>query len=409
MSLEKILNTLEEQGKLFHEFKKANDERIAKIEAKAGGVGEVEEKLAKMSNHFDKLDAQLENVEKHVAASSRPDFGNTKMSPEYRNAFEKFVKTGDDSALKAVKNAVKTSSDPDGGYGVPEDVDTQVDKLLLESSPMLQICNVKTFGANYSKLVNVRGAVSGNSAELATIEETEASKLVKVSPVYGKRVAAPLISEEALNDIFFDVESWVKEDVAEEMIEDLETEFITGNGNLNATKGFLSYTMAETADGTRAFGEIQIIKTGVNGAFQALDAANAINPADKLIDLQTALKEKHHAGAIWLMNRSVKGTVRKIKDNVGNYVWQPRLSLAEPETLLGYQLRTSHAMPAAATGSLSVAFGDFKRGITIVIRPGMYVVRDNVTKAPNVRFVFSKRYGLMLRNSEAIKILKMAS
>jgi HK97 family phage major capsid protein len=197
--------------------------------------------------------------------------------------------------------------------------------------------------------------------------------------------------------------------VAEEMMEDLETEFVSGDGQLNATKGFLSYLTADTADGVRPFGTLQFIKTGVDGNLAALDADTGVSPADKLIDLQTALKEKHHAGAIWLMNRSVKGTVRKIKDNDGNYVWQPRLTLSEPETLLGYQLRTSHAMPAAATNSLSIAFGDFKRGITIVIRPGMYVVRDNVTKAPNIRFVFSKRYGLMLRNSEAIKLLKFAA
>lgn len=407
MSLEKILNTLDEQGKIFHEFKKTNDERLSKIEAKAGGIGEVEEKLNRMSAAMDKNEIAVENLEKHIAAVAKPEFGNAKPNAAHKAAFEKFLRTGDDSDMRAIKAAVKTSSDPDGGYAVPENIDSQVDKILLESSPMLQICGTKTFGANYSKLVNVRGNVSANSAELAVIEETETSKLVKVTPVYGKRVSAPLISEESITDIFFDAESWIKEDVAEEMMEDLETEFITGTGQLNATKGFLAYTSTDEADGVREFGKLQYIKSGVNGALATL--ATGVNPLDKLIDLQTALKEKHHANAIWLMNRSMKGTVRKVKDSDENYVWQPRVSLAEAETLLGYQLRTSHAMPAAGTGSLSIAFGDFKRGITIIIRPGMYVVRDNVTKAPNIRFVFSKRYGLMLRNSEAIKLLMLAS
>lgn len=408
MSLDKILNTLDEQGKLFHEFKRANDERLAKIEANAG-VGEISEKLARMEAAFDKNEATVENLEKAISASKRPDFQSAPVDNKYLAAFKKFLVTGDDTEVRAFKAAVKVGTDVDGGFAVPENLDTQVDKLMLESSPMMQICGVKRFGPNYQKLVNVRGAVTANSAELAVISETDTSKLVKISTVYGKRVAAPVISEESLSDMFFDPESWVKEDVAEELMEEIETELVTGTGLLNTTKGFLAYPTASTADGTRAFGTIQYLATGVSAGFKALDAATGVNPADDLIDMQTALKEKHHAGALWLMNRSVKGTVRKMKDNDGNYIWQPRITLGELDVLLGYPLRTSHAMPAAAAGSLSVAFGDFNRAITLVIRPGIYVVRDNITQAPNLRFVFSKRYGLMLRNSEAIKLLKFSA
>jgi len=407
MSLEKILNTLDEQGKLFHEFKKANDERVAKLEAN-GAVGEVNTKLAKMEAAFQKNEETLENLEKAIAANNRIDFGKSPEKERHAKAFAKFVITGDDSELKAIKAAVKVSSDPDGGFAVPEDLDAVVDKLMLESSPMMQLCGIKRFGANYSKLVNVRGATTVNSAELAVISETATSKLVKITPVYGKRVAEPIISQESLEDMMFDPEEWVRDDVSEELFENLEEEFITGDGSLNKTKGFLSYPTSTAVDGTRAFGALQIINSGVSAGFKALNAATGVNPADSLIDMQTALKEKHHAGSVWLVNRSVKGTMRKFKDNDGNYLWQPRITIGEQEMLLGYPLRTSHFMPAAAAGSLSVVFGDFKRAILLIARPGLSVVRDPYTQAPNLRFVFSKRYGLMLRNSEALKILRFA-
>lgn len=407
MSLEKILNTLDEQGKLFHEFKKANDERIAKLEAN-GAVGEVNTKLAKMEAAFQKNEETLENLEKAIAANNRIEFGRSPEVQKVMQAFKKLLVTGDATEYSAIHAAVKTTSDPDGGFAVPEDIDAVVDKLMLESSPMMQLCGTKRFGANYHKLVNIRGAVTENSAELATISETATSKLVKISTVYGKRVAAPIISQESLEDMFFDPEEWVRDDVSEELFENLEEEFITGNGSLNKTKGFLSYPSSADVDGTRAFGTIQYINSGVSGGFRAFDAATAVSPVDDLIDMQTALKEKHHAGASWLVNRSVKGTMRKFKDNDGNYIWQPRLTLGEQEVLLGFPLRTSHFMPAAAAGSLSVVFGDFKRAITLVVRPGLSVIRDNLTQAPNLRFVFSKRYGLMLRNSEALKILRFA-
>jgi predicted phage gp36 major capsid-like protein len=39
----------------------------------------------------------------------------------------------------------------------------------------------------------------------------------------------------------------------------------------------------------------------------------------------------------------------------------------------------------------------------------MRVIRDVYTKAPNTYLVFSKRYGLMLRDSRAIKVMEFAA
>ena len=83
--------------------------------------------------------------------------------------------------------------------------------------------------------------------------------------------------------------------------------------------------------------------------------------------------------------------------------------MGEEPMLLGYPITISDAMPDIAADSLSIAFGDFKRAITIQVRPGLYIVRDNVTAYPNIYLNFSKRYGLMLRDSRAIKVMKFAA
>ena len=66
-------------------------------------------------------------------------------------------------------------------------------------------------------------------------------------------------------------------------------------------------------------------------------------------------------------------------------------------------------MPAMASNSLSVSFGNFEEGYTIVDRIGLQVLRDPYTAAPFVKFRCSKRVGGDVVNFEAIKVLKFAA
>lgn len=406
MSTEKILEAINNQNVAWEVFKKANDERLARIEARAGGTGEIEEKLAKINDTIDRNEVTIANLEAHAAKNATPNMG-TKTSKEHSEALRAYITTGNDAALRAIVNVVKTGTDPDGGFGVPQELDAEVDKLLRETGAMMNLCRIKTVGAGYSKLVNVLGVAVANTKELEIIANTATSKLAKVSPVWGKMEAKPLLSQEAIEDIFFNAEAWIREDVFEQMDETLELELLQGAGALGATKGLLSYGMSTDIDGVRAFGELQYRKTGVAGGFKVTSAT--VNPADDLIDLTTDLKEKFQQNSVFLMNRKTKGAVRKFKDNDGAYIWQPRMSEAEPERILGFGVRTSHGMPIVADGSNAIAFGDFDKSVSICLRPGLYVIRDQYSKKPNIEFIFVKRYGLMLRNSEGIKILRTAA
>jgi HK97 family phage major capsid protein len=77
--------------------------------------------------------------------------------------------------------------------------------------------------------------------------------------------------------------------------------------------------------------------------------------------------------------------------------------------LLGYGVTEAEDMPAKAASSLSIAFGNFKRGYTIVDRIGMRMLRDPYSNKPYVGFYTTKRVGGMVVNSEAIKLIKFAT
>ena len=66
-------------------------------------------------------------------------------------------------------------------------------------------------------------------------------------------------------------------------------------------------------------------------------------------------------------------------------------------------------MPSKAANSLSIAFGNFKRGYTVVDRIGTRMLRDPYTNKPYVGFYTTKRVGGAVVNSEAIKVVKFAA
>ena len=143
--------------------------------------------------------------------------------------------------------------------------------------------------------------------------------------------------------------------------------------------------------------------TGVAGGFPA--AA----PTDRLMDLIYAPKTQFRPGGRFVMNRKTASTVRKFKDNCGNYIWSVGTQPGMPATLLGYPVTEIETMPDPAANSLSVAFGDFGRGYLIVDRAGVRVLRDPYSAKPYVVFYTVKRVGGGVQNFDAIKLLKFSA
>jgi HK97 family phage major capsid protein len=66
-------------------------------------------------------------------------------------------------------------------------------------------------------------------------------------------------------------------------------------------------------------------------------------------------------------------------------------------------------MPDIGANALVAAFGDFRRGYTIVDRIGTTVLRDPFTNKPYVHFYTRKRVGGMVTDSNAFKLIKVAA
>lgn len=394
----------EELKALFEQFKKANDERLTQIEAKGHADPLLEVKVDKMNAGITDLEAKIQaRMDDIEARASRPGAGMTdeeKAKAEYKVAFDAFARKGEFQASLSV------GSDPDGGYSVPIEVDSNILQLERNAVTMRRLASVVTLGTpNYTKLVNKGGASSGWVGETDARPETNTPQLAALTPFWGEIYANPGATQQMLDDGAFDVEAWLSSELAMEFSAQENAAFITGNGILKP-KGFLTYAIALTADATRPFGTLQYVKTTEAAAFKAASAT--FNPTDNLIDMQTALKPAFAGNATWLVNSSTLGTIRKFKDAVnGIYIYQPSMALGVPPTILGKPVEIDEDMPSIAANALPVAYGDFKRGYTIADRIGTRVLRDPFTNKPYIMFYTTKRVGGFLSNSQAIKILKV--
>lgn len=402
---------LESISKGFEDFKKANDERLSKVE-KGQATGDMEAKLAAVQADLSKaldLKKDLERMEAKQNAIGLIG-GGSQGNPDkhaYKTAFfDRFVRKGEDSSdLKSLQaKAMSVGTSADGGYAVPEELDRSIEKLMRDVSPVRQVANVITVGtSDYKKLVNVNGIASGWVGETAARPATNTSQLAEVTPFMGELYANPQVTQQALDDLFFNVEAEVTDQLAEEFAVAEGAAFVSGNGT-NKPKGFLAYTTAATADSARAFGTIEHIATGVAGDFAAS------NKGDVFYDVVAKLKAGYRAGSVWMTNKAMLFEVMKLKNSQGDYLWQSRITdNGLGLSLVGYSVAEAEDMPAKAANSLSIAFGNFKRGYTIVDRIGTRMLRDPYTNKPYVGFYTTKRVGGMVVNSEAIKVIKFAA
>lgn len=382
----------------FDAFKEKNDKRLEAVEQEKGKLaGEVETLNGKLSE-LDELKSALEEELKQV---KRPTGGSqSKAASEHKTAFIGFMRKGKDDGLRELeRKALQVGVDEDGGYAVPEELDRTILNLLKDEVVMRQEATTITVGgANYKKLVNLGGTASGWVGETDARPETDASKLGQIEPFMGEIYGNPQATQTMLDDAFFNVEDWINSELAIEFAEQEEIAFTSGNGT-KKPKGFLAYASTLDPDKTRAFGTLQHILSG---------AAAGVT-ADAIIKLVYTLRKVHRNGAKFMMNNNSLFAIRILKDSEGNYLWRPGLELGQPSSLAGYGVAENEQMPDIAADAKAIAFGNFKRGYTIVDRIGTRILRDPYTKKPFVGFYTTKRAGGMLVDSQAIKLLQIGT
>ena len=191
------------------------------------------------------------------------------------------------------------------------------------------------------------------------------------------------ISEELIHDSVFDLESYMAEEFARRIGSKEEEAFLIGDGSGKPTGVFTTVTEGVTS-------------TGANITF------------DDVMDLYHSLKSPYRKNSVWILNDSTVKALRKLKDNNGNYIWQPSVQAGVPDMILNRPYYTSSYAPEIALGNKVLAFGDFSH-YWISDRQGRSFKRLNELYATSgqVGFLGSQRVDGKLVLPEAVKVLTM--
>lgn len=356
-----------------------------KMEADVVNLGKEIDRLERQQA----LDAELNRaVNTPITGKPAAPAGEEKTgraTAEYRKSFWNVMRSKMPSP--EVMNALQVGTDSEGGYLVPDEFERTLVEALEEQNIFRTLAHVIQTSSGDRKIpvVASKGSASWVDEEGAIPESDDSFGQVSIGAY--KLGTMIKVSEELLNDSVFDLEAYISREFARRIGNKEEEAFFTGDGT-GKPLGVLAATGGA--------------EVGVTAA------AAAAFTADEIFDLFYSLKAPYRRSAVFVMNDASVKALRKLKDNNGQYLWQPSLTAGAPDTLLNRPVYTSAFMPALAAGAKSILFGDLSY-YWVADRQGRSFRRLGELYAPTgqVGFLATQRVDGKLILPEAVKVMQM--
>lgn len=349
-------------------------------------------------------EARLTMLDRKAIAMSRPPLSrNAETESPHKKAFAAYLRSGEDDGLRSLsfeEKALSTAVAAEGGYLVDPQTAAEIVGALRSAASVRTVANVVQVEASaFDVLIDHSDVGAGWATEVTERTETGTPIVDRISIPLHELSALPKASQRLLDDSAFDVENWLAQRIADKFSRSEAQAFIMGDG-VDKPTGFLNYPKVD--DELWTWGSLGYIPTGSTGDFRTSD------PADAIVDLVYALGARYRANGTFVMNSKTAGTVRKMKDADGRFLWSDGLAAGEPARLMGYPVLVAEDMPDIAPDAYAIAFGDFRAGYTVAERPDLRILRDPFSAKPHVLFYATKRIGGDVSDFSAIKLLRFA-
>ena len=376
--------SLWEETKKFLAEHTDKDGKMAAADAEA--YEKMEADIAEMGKTIDRLEKQAEMDKKLAMPTSKPLVGTPgkpekkgTASDEYRKAMFTAIRT----KFRDVSNVLQEGIDEAGGYLVPDEYDRRLIDVLDEENVLRRLATtIRTSGERKINIAATKPAALWveEGGALTFGDATFDQKLLDAHKLH----VAIKITEELLADNAFQLEDYIIAQFGKAIANAEEDAFLNGDGEGKPTGLFADAQVGVT------IGTVEI-------------------EADDVIDLIYKLKRPYRKKASFITNDSTLAVLRKLKDENGNYLWQPSLQNGEPDRILGYAIRTSQFAPKLAAGKAALAFGDFSyynigdRG-----QRTLQVLKELFAGNGMVGYVMKERVDGLLVLPEAVQVLKVA-
>lgn len=257
-------------------------------------------------------------------------YGNAGLSEEERGMMREW----------AEERALSTTGATKGATTVPEGFAGYVEQAMATFGGILEVANVlETETGNDIPFPTVndtsnKGAILGEGLTMGeSVDPAFGAVTVKAFTYSSKPV---LISNQLLDDNAVNLEQVIAEMLVVRVLKAFSEHSIVGAGT-------------STPEG--------ITVGGAKGA----DAAAAAVTYDNLVDLLHSVDPVYRKNGTWMFHDNTLKALKKLKDENGQYIFQPSLRDDEPSTVLGKPFIVNNDMPEIGASAKSIAFGDFKK------------------------------------------------
>lgn len=386
---------------------KWNADLQAKYDEGIGQINDIEAEMSRINTYMEKIadEGDVSHLAQHAEKRGRDE-----KKPELA-MFSKWLRGGD-NALSAedwvtVRNTMSTTTGSEGGYAVPSLISSQLYDAMKAYGAMRAVAEIiptsdgKPLSFPTSDGTSETGEWIAQNTTATAADPTFGTASLNVFKASSKIVAVPY---ELLQDSVIDVESFVRNRLAQRLGRLGNTAFTVGTGTTQPDG-----VVPKASSG----------KVGTTG--QTLTIIY-----DDMVDLVHAVDPAYRGrNCSFMTNDSLLKVMRKIKDTAGRPIWTPSYdgginiginrngaggysdqnTAIMFDTLLGYPVYVNNDIAAPAANAKTLLFGDFSYyKIRDAMQVEMFRFTDSAyTKLGQVGFLAWCRMGGNLIDTNAVK------
>ncbi len=358
-------------------------QKLTELEEKANKIAELEEKLNKSSEEMGKMAGALDEVMRKGMENPETE------AKKEREAFEKFLKTGDRNVEGLVKAPIMTTGVTP--ILMPSVLSNEILKEIKETSNFLMKGEIKELNGK-SIIIPIRNDITeANEIVKEGAGNTRDGSLAfsQIEITAGTRQVKYPVTDETREDTAFDITNEIKEAISEEFGQTL---------SLLTLKGTYSTATEQCIEGFLTNADV------LAGAVTT--AATKKVTADDLIRLETEMKVGYRKKSAFYVSPKLYQEMKMWKDNDGRYLWA---SILEGATMKfhGYPVYVEEFLDEIDTGKYPAVFCDFKKGYTYVMKHNFEQEQDRDPDKRITTYFTRIRIGGKVTRPKAFSVLKV--
>lgn len=288
---------------------------------------------------FNTLEKEISAIDETIKAEERARLLNLNVIDPGKKEELRAEEAEERAFANYIRGVVEQRADVnlttgDNGAVIPKSIANKIIKKVYDICPIYQLATRYNVGGTlnipyYDETTQT--ITMAYATEFAELESTS-GKFGSIELKGFLAGALSKVSKSLVNNSDFDITNFVVNAMADATSKWIEKELLNG-----------------TADKV----------SGLSTVTQKVDAASATAiTADELIDLQESVPDVYQGQAIWIMNKTTRTAIRKLKDSDGNYILNKDATAKWGYTLFGKDVYTSENMPTMAAGKTAIFYGD---------------------------------------------------